>query len=359
MVEMKQKSRISRSRWGLGLISLAVVFAAAPTWGQSTVDRIRRRTGVDTGEITEVSALAVSISKSGIESKVPVEEIRGIQFAGEPAEFAAARSAIDRGRYADARTALQKVERDSVQRPEVVAELDFLLLDSETRMAEAGEGDLGAAIRVAQEFLATHRNSYHVSTAIERLGDVYLANGQREEAQAQYAKLAKAPAPYFQALSAVKLGQLLQLDDKHDQALAEFDRAIAAAGDNPAAQPMVLDATLHRAVSRSATGAVDAATADLKSIIEKADAENIEHLATAYNALGDCYLAGEMPKAARDAYLHVDLLFSAAADEHAKALFELSKLWDDLGQPQRAREAREKLAQEYPHSSWARKLGSP
>ena len=332
---------------------LLLLACATTSLAQSTVDRIRRRTGVDTGQITDVSVLAVTISKSGVESKVPVEEIRTIYFAGEPAELSTARSALDRGRWADARAALGKIDRDQLSRPELVQEVEYLDLECQARLALTGGGDLGGAVRLANDFLARHRSSYRVSSAIELLGDLYLANGQEDEARGQYAKLAKAPATYFQARSALLLGRLLQQTGKHSEALAEFDRALAAAKGNPAAQPLELEATLDRAISRSATGEVAEATGVVKEIITQANAEDIELLATAYNALGDCYLQSDKPKAARDAFLHVDVLFSAAADQHAKALYELSRLWNELGQPQRAREAKQRLQDQYPVSRWA------
>ena len=336
-------------------VTVLLVFACTTVAvAQSSVDRIRRRTGVDTGQITDVSVLAVTISKSGVESKVPVEEIRGIYFAGEPAEFSTARSALDRDRCEDARAALDKVDRDQWDRPEVVQELDYLLMECQARLALTGEGDLAEAIRLAADFLAQHRSSYRVSSAIELLGDLYLANGQEDEARNQYAKLAKAPAPYFQARSAILLGRLWQQTGKHPEALAEFDRALAAAKGNPAAQPLELEATLHRAISRSATGEVEEAASVVKEIIAQADAEDAELLAAAYNALGDCYLQDGKQKAARDAFLHVDVLFSAAADQHARALYELSRLWNTLGQPQRAREAHQRLQDQYPASRWAK-----
>lgn len=332
-----------------------LVTCAASAWAQSTVDRIRRRTGVDTGQITDVSVLAVTISKSGVQSKVPVEEIRKIYFAGEPAELGTARSQLDRGRFKEAFSTLEKIDRDALDRPELLTEVDYLLTESQARLALAGEGSLSQAIRQAEDFLAQHRSSYHVSSAIELLGDLYLANGQQDEARSQYAKLARAQAPYFQARSAILLGKLLQRSGQHEEAIAEFDRALAAAKDDAAAEPLELEATLQRAISRSATGAVEEATGTVKQLIAKADPGDVPLLATAYNALGDCYLASNKPKAARDAYLHVDVLFSSAADEHAKALYELSRLWNTLGQPQRARETKQRLHQEHPQSRWAKK----
>ncbi len=343
-------------RIACGAVALLLLLACTTTAvAQSSNDRIRRRTGSDTGKITDMSALAVTISKSGVESDVPVEDIRSIRFAGEPSELNSARSAIRRGRFDDAVATLDKVNRDQVDRREVVQELDYLQLEARAKLALSGQGGLDSAIRLATDFLAKHRNSYHVSSAIELLGDLHLIDGDQDEARRQYTKLAKAPAPYFQARSAILTGRLLQQAGKHDEALAKFDQALEAAQGSPAAESQRLEATLHRAISQSASGDVDEATATVKQIIVEADVEDTDLLATAYNALGDCYLQSDRPKAARDAFLHVDVLFSSAADQHAKALYELSRLWEALGQRQRARDAKDRLQNEYPTSQWAKR----
>ena len=309
---------------------------------------------MDTGKITDVSVLAVTIAKGGVESKVPVEEIESIYFAGEPAALNSARAAISRGRYGDALETLSEVNRDELDRPEITQELDYLVLRASAKRALAGQGDINAAIKLANSFLSRHRNSYHVSSAIELLGNVYLTDGQPDQATRQYDKLAKAPSPHFQARSAILKGRALQQQGKHTEALAEFDRALAVAQKSPAAQSQLLKVTLHRAISQSATGNIDVATATVKEIISKAEVSDTELLAIAYNALGDCYLQSGNDKAARDAFLHVDLLFSSAADQHAKALYELSRLWNTLGHQNRARDARERLQTNYPDSRWAK-----
>jgi tetratricopeptide (TPR) repeat protein len=335
-------------------IALLLTLACATTAvAQGSSDRIRRRTGTDTGKITDMSALVVTISKGGVESEVPVEEIRSIRFAGEPSELNSARSAIARGRFEDAAATLSKVKRDRIDRREINQELEYLLLEVQAKLALSGQGDLDRSIRVTSDFLANHRSSYHVTSAIELLGDLYLSSGDAVEARRQYAKLAKAPASFFQARSAILTGKLLQQEGKHAEALAKFEQALAAAEGSPAAQSQQLEASLHRAISQSASGDVDKATSAVKKIITQADEQDTKLLATAYNALGDCYLQSDRPKAARDAFLHVDVLFNSAADQHAKALYELSRLWESLGQRQRAREAKSRLQNEYAASPWA------
>lgn len=335
-------------------LALVAFFAAASTAdAQGSLDRIKRRNGTESGKITNISALEVTISKGGVQSKVPVEEIRGIYFAGEPTKLNAARLAAAAGHYQDALNALAKIDRGKVDRDEVLQDLDYLVMFCQANRALAGQEDLDQATQQVSGFLAQHRSSYHVPRAIELLGDLLVAGGKYDLARKQYAKLGKAPSAYYQARSAFLIGRALEEKGQHAAAMAEFDRALKLAAGNAAAQTLQLEITLQRAESQAATGQVEEATAAIKKIITQADAEDAPLLARAYNALGDCYLQTKDKQAARDAFLHVDLLFNSASTAHAKALYELSRLWSELGHPERAREAQQRLRNQYPESRWA------
>jgi hypothetical protein len=80
--------------------------------------------------------------------------------------------------------------------------------------------------------------------------------------------------------------------------------------------------------------------------------------AEAYVALGDAYRATQKPKDALFAYLHVELLFVKHRELHARALYNLSQLWSELGQPERSAAAQSTLRTEHPNSPWAKKVGS-
>lgn len=321
---------------------------------QGAIDRVRRRTGVDTGTITKVSALEVTIEKNGVEKKIPVEEIVSVYYSNQPQQLKAADQALLRGRPEDALAALEKVDRSTVSRDEVLQELDYLALRAKDNLALSGKSSLRTIIKQAEEFLSKNRSSYHVSDVIELLGQAQLAAGEPDEALKQFRKLAKAPSKFFQARSSILIGRVLQQQGNHKEALAEFEKALKAVGDNAASESERFKATLFRAVSQSALGEVESATTTVKDIIKQADSKATDVLAAAYNALGDCYLQSEKQKAARDAFLHVDLLFHSASEQHAKALYELSRLWTALGHDNRASEARERLLKDYPSSRWAR-----
>jgi len=334
---------------------LLVLATSTQTAAAQGLDRIRDRNGITTGKIVKTTALGITFSKNGVETKKPVEEIVSITFAGEPAELAPTRRAVHAGRFENALKKLGEIDRADVRRKEIVQEIDFLTTLCNVQRALSGQGTLDQARQEVTSFLSKNSKSYHIPEAIELLGDVLLANQDYAGAQAQYKKLGKAPAPFFKARSAILIGRSLQAEKKHQEAVAAFDRGLQAAEGNATAQTQVLEATLHRAVSQSALGDVGPSTDKVKQIIAQADTKNTKLLAQAYNALGDCYLQANEQKAARQAFLHVDLLFSSAANEHAKALYELSQLWDDLGKSARARDAQDRLKEKYPGNRWAKR----
>ena len=336
------------------LMLLAVATSVESVAAQG-LDRVRDRNGITSGKITKMSALGVTLTKNGVDTKKPVEEIVSITFASEPDELAPARRSAKAGRFANALEKLNKIDRSDFSRKEINQEIDYLMTYCKAQQALSGQGTLDQARKQVSGFLSKNSKSYRVPQAIELLGDLLLAGGDYEGARTQYAKLGKAPAPYFKARSATLTGRSLQAEGKHEDAVAAFDRGLQAAQGDTVAQSQVMEATLHRAVSSSALGNVATSTDTVKEIITKADKDDAKLLAQAYNALGDCYLQAKQQKAAKHAFLHVDLLFSSATTEHAKALFELSQLWDELGQSARARDAADRLKDKYPGSRWAQR----
>ena len=335
-----------------------LVYAADPVAAQG-IDRIRRHSGTESGKISQITALSVTISKGGVENKVPVEDIRWIDFAAEPENLKPARQSARAGRYQDALTGLEAIDRGDVEREAIRQDIDYWQMVCHVQLALSGQGDPQAAIQKVSNFIGNNRTSYHLSTAIELSGNVLLATDQFDAARSQFAKLGKAKSPYFVARSAVLTGISWQQQGNHQAAVEEFDRALAAAGSSPRGLSQHLEATLHRAVSRAASGNVAEATDSVKDVIENAvsmrdKSEDRKLLSRAYNALGDCYVQSGNQQAACDAFLHVDVLFHTEKKEHAKALYELSRLWTSRGKAARAAGARQRLQKNYPDSKWAR-----
>jgi tetratricopeptide (TPR) repeat protein len=314
---------------------------------------VQRRNGIDSGSITATNALGVTISKGGVTSKIPAEEIRSIKFAGEPPELNAARTQLERDRFDLAKERLEKVDRTKIIRDEIKQELDFALAVCDANLALAGKSDRKEAIAQLDEFLKTHRTSYHVPEAIALHGDLYLAVGDFDSARKKYELLAKAPTPYFKAQSALLVGELLQEQGNHTDALLQFEAALQAAGTSGLTNDIRNAAILDRAVSLAGTDKAGEGIESIKQFISQTEADDTVALAQGYTALGACYQAAGDLRAARNAYLHVDLLFNSAGPEHAESLYRLTNLWKELRQPTRAQDAQQRLSDDYALSPWA------
>ncbi len=338
----------------VGLVALLAMSVDTTVFAQGGFDRIRRHKGTNSGEITNMNPLGVTISKGGVETKIPAEEIRSITFAGEPSELNSARMAAERGRYQASLEKIARIADDEIDSDFLRQEVAYYTLVCHAKLALTGQGDRKKAQQQADDFMAKYRrSSFHVPAAIELIGDLLVVSGDLERARTQYAKLGRAPSPYYQAQSALLVGRAWQSEGKHREAIEQFEHALEANISSKIGKSLKLEATLHKSISQSATGEAQQAATTVKQIIAQADPEDARLLARSYNALGDCYLQSGDNQAALFAFLHVEVLYSSSGEDHAKALHELAKLWTVLGRSGRAQETEQKLKDQYPSSRWA------
>lgn len=317
------------------------------------IDRIYRQNGLDSGKITEVTALGVKLIKGGVESSIPAEDIKYVYLAGEPAALNTARAALQAGKAQEALNSLEGISAAEIERQEILAELDFYAALAKARLALAGQGDADAAAADFRQFMSKRTTSFHLPEAVERLGELLASAGKFADARTEYAKLGRAKSPYYQLRAAWLTGRAWQDEGDHAKAISEFDKVLAASGEGPI-ESLKTAASLDAAVSQAATGKNADATATIAALIASAKADDDQLLARAYNALGDCYLKSGDSRGALFAFLHVDLLYPQVADAHAKALHELVPLWRTTGHVDRSQEAAAELAEKYPGSRWAK-----
>jgi lipopolysaccharide biosynthesis regulator YciM len=112
----------------------------------------------------------------------------------------------------------------------------------------------------------------------------------------------------------------------------------------PANDPQAARASVYQAKGVGASGKLAEAVAQLENIIAKTTDKDLKALA--YNALGDCYRLNSKPKEALWPYLWVDVIYHQDRQEHAKAMAELAKLFEEQGDAARAKEYKDKLKKE-------------
>lgn len=337
---------------------LIVVLGILPqTLAQGLSDRVRLLRGSDSGEITSMTPFEVTLNKGASGNRViAVNEIKNVQFHGEPVELAQARMNVSNGQYQDAMKLLDQIDLKAVRRPFLQEEIEFHRAWCMAKLALAGEREIGEAGRQLSSFVRNYPKNFHNLAAIEMMGDLLVAGERFEDAQKQYVKLASAPWPDYKMRAAIAVARTLQAQNKHAEAIQQFDQALAITGEGADLDNQRLTATLGKAISLAETGSVDAAVEMIERVIYDTDPQQKELLAQAYLAQGACFEKAGRTKDALLAYLHVDVLYSTLPDAHAEALAHLVPLWSAIGQEEQARQARALLHDRYRNSRWAKQL---
>lgn len=338
---------------------VAAVLLALPSmaWGLDTV-RTTKGTTIN-GNLAQVTSQAVVVKQSnGNEQTIAVDDIESIKFSGEPPQLNVARAAAQGGRYDEALRTLEKLTQDNkgLDRPEVQQDVQFLQALCNARLAIAGRGDLLSAGKQVRDFVQKNPNSFRFIEASEVLGDILLAVDKPDLAQQQYATVQRlGGSASTKARAAVAQGEALLAQAQWEQAQRMFDEALAAKADgSTAVQRQQQLARLGKAIALAAADKPDEGIALVQEVLSSADPEQADLCARAYNALGTCLRKADRPKDALLAYLHVDVLYSSEAAAHAEALKNLTELWPEAGNAQRAAEAQEVLRTRYANSRWAR-----
>lgn len=297
------------------------------------------------GTIKGTSPTEVQFERNGAITPIPVNEIINIRLDGEPSELNAARAHAAAGRYADARESLGKVKPEELTRDVTKAEFAFLNAFVETKTALGGSGDVAKAGSAMVDFVRNHPESLHVLEANELIGDLLVAGGKYDAAQTYYQKLTEAPWPAYQVRAQVLLGKAQLAEGKTAEAAATFQAALAADVKDAGAVKVAAELGLARclAVEQKYDEAVETA----RRVIAAVDPEDASLSAQAYNTLGSALNAAGKKREALMAFLHVDVLYFNAPNEHAEALVNLAQLWTDLNRPERAAQTQQILKQRY------------
>ncbi len=335
------------------ILAVALGLAAAAT-GRA-YDTVKTTSGTVVGDVKTVGPFEVVLSRSGVPQKIPVNEIVMIYYEGEPSMMKAARSHLIEGRYRDAREALSKVNADDLDRPEIKQDLDFYQALCAARLALGGGGttirDAGSQMT---EFARQNAKSYHVLEAYEMIGDLAVASGLYAHAEKSYARIATAPWPDYQMRANVAIGRARLAQGKTAEARQAFQSVLdaTATGELASSQKMAATIGLARCMDDPAQ-----AIQSVESILAKADPEDVELHARAYNTLGTAHRKAGRTKQALLAFLHVDVLYFAVPEAHAEALANLSELWLEIHQTERSVRARRILEERYANSRWAKQQG--
>lgn len=305
--------------------------------------------------VTSMSKDEIKYEKGGKEETVPSYSIESVRLADEPPQLNLIRNQANNGAYENALKALDKIDVESIEKPEVKAEVAWLRAYSHARLALGGSGDVREAGQQVNSFIKANANSFHFYPANELAGDLLVALGEYEKATAFYKALSTASADAWKIKAGIDIGRAKLAEKKYDEALKEFDTALGLAESDKGPETQKLSAMLGKAACLAQTGKPEEGVKLAETVISKLPAEEIDLHAWAYVVLGKCYRQiPDHTKQALLAFLHVDVLYFSNPQFHAEALWNLASLWQDLKKIDRATQASALLKERYPNSTWAK-----
>jgi tetratricopeptide (TPR) repeat protein len=344
-------------------LALAAVMLSVAADSTLAIDVIQRRSTSTKGqgEITAISKTEVTLKpRTGDAVAIPANDIVQIDWTGEPAGLKLARSDESGGRLQKALDSYNKLLGDiKSETPNLKVDVEFAIDRTIAKQALADPAKQDDAIKRLEEFRAKHGESYHFYTGLNLLGQLYLAKNDAAKAKSVYEALSQSPFNDAKMAAKIAGARLSLLENNPAAALPAFEAVSQMKADNPAEASKVQEAKLGIAQCLQLQKEYDKAIALLEKVIEDLPAEEAAIQAEAYLRQGDCLEASGKPKDALLAYLHVDVLFPAEKVRHAEALYHLAKLWGVVQQPERAADAADRLATEYPNSPWTQKVKAP
>lgn len=346
------------------LVSCAILAVPASALAQDEVvyiDRAKKKNDeVHRGKVQQETIAGIVCSVGGTAKTQTfatadiVDIIYGIRLGLKPiytrarveeAKMDTAQSDAERLKaFEDAMKRYQELlkEKEVEDAPAVKRHIQFRVARLYGKLAEEDAEQRDTAITALDKFVKAYPDSWQLSLAVRLLGQLYEDKDDLNAAQKTYEVLASNPeAPKemrleFQMLSVRGLMRTSQFP------AAEKKLGEIAATLSPN-DPLGLRLQVFQAECQSAAKKYDQAQAKLKTILT-ADAADGVTKGLAHNVLGDCLReTGKLDEAFWN-YLWVDTVYNQDRQEQARALYHLSKLFEQVKKdPNRAQQCRERL----------------
>ena len=350
----QQSPRHSLLVSGAVLVAIFVSITSGQTNAQDVVYRSRpgKSPARVRGKIEQISPQEVSVATDGGDKKISADQIVRVVFEDQPTPLTRSRERFEDGRFADCLEELNKL-KDKPSGQKWQPEADYLRAAVSAELALSG-GDVTAQNAGTQvnNFLKAHPESYLKFPAMERLGKLLFAFGRMKNASDSFAQLTQSGWPIYQQIGPYWQGMAEREQGNLDKAIGLFEQTALANSDSEDAETWKLMAACQVARCQGESGSADTAIASLEKIVKEQDSDNARLFATAFNSLGSIYLKQNRLKEALQEFLKTELIYPTATNEHAEALYHLTKIWAQLNENDRAIRTRETLKNLHRNSWW-------
>ncbi len=343
---------------GRSLFTPLLAIATMLTWaclGQAQDRVYPKRDAVASGTFVEITPTTVKITVRGKEQTYDMGDVRKLSFDDEPNTLDRVRESVLLGQYEQALDEVKKISTGGITNPLIKQDIEFYRYYCEGKLGLAGQGDKLSAIKGLLSVDKENPTSHHLYELSDMLGQLALAINQPDQAVRFFNRLLSAANPDTKALGAYRLGSAELAQGKVDEAKVRFGELAGATSSSPEMGHLKSLAEVGLAICEQMAGNNEQALEKLDSLAQQFDSTDQGLFARLNNARGACYAALEKTNQALLSYLQTDLLFFTDPEAHAEALYHLSKLWPQAGQPARGAEAKARLTAQYASSLWANK----
>lgn len=343
----------------LGIASALALGAAGHALAQDEVthfDRTTKKTMMTSGTIQDESATGVRLKPtSGALREIPAQDIVNIvhqtkvprlqyrpPFTAEDSAAKATNSAEQQKFLTSALTGYTELIPKLTGEKLALRHVQYKIARLRAVLAENNNALRQQAITALTEFKKAHRDSWQITACCRLLAQLQLEAGDVNAARQTYEDLAATPKlpKEVQQESELLAAQMLVRGKQHEEARKKLE--VIKKG-LPANDPQAVRVDIYLAECLANTGPeqVDKAIEQLEDIIRKTNSPELKALA--YNAQGDSYRANGRGRDALWPYLWVDVIWNQDRQEHVKAVTQLAKLFEEIGDNARAKQYQEKL----------------
>jgi tetratricopeptide (TPR) repeat protein len=217
--------------------------------------------------------------------------------------------------------------------------LEYKVAVLTARQAADDNADLEPAIKRLRDFKTKHAQGWQIGACLQLLGRLQTESKQYADAEETYRELAQADVLGDVRQEAELLAaQVSAKAGKHEVALKKLQALEAKLPKDSKYRGL---AKVAQAECLAASKKDAAAVALLRQVAADTTDKNLK--AVAHNALGLVYFNQKQFKEALWEFLWVDVVYNQDKAEHAKALYYLVKVFDELEERERAQECREAL----------------
>lgn len=322
-------------------------------------DRINLRDGKSiSGSVQSESPIEVVIQTSAGTQKVDVSRIDQIHYDGQPALMTHARAMEESARLSQAADEFAKAQAELKAGSFAFLAAQFGEARVRARLAIDEGGNADDAIGRLEQFESGHPESRHHFVALELLGRLYLEKKDFGKARQSFKALADAPWLQSKLRATALFSRVLSDQGKHDEALERIEPFLKSATESAEQESALAELLLEKGRCLRGLNRRAEELAILQQAIDHVPASASALEAQAYVLIGDANRSIGRPWDAVWAFLHVQLLFARHEELHARALYNLWELWNELGRPERAAAAASALESEHPKSPWTKSVAN-